>query len=160
MLFQNLKFKPVKGNDISYYNTFKENYDLTHKYLILDIDCSNNNNQKRAERIRTILQSKDMKDLVYFNNYSFETFLLCHMTSFTTPIVKKEEYDPFMEKHFKVVSWGNNKDKRNIGIVVKEITEETFEKMILNVKKIYEKDCFKTPNSNMHKFFEKIKKIK
>lgn len=159
-IFPNLRFKPVIGDDSSYEDIFKENYDIAHKYLILDIDHSHIHNQKRADRIRSILNKNETKEIVHFNNYSFETFLLNHIVSFGSPITEKKQYDKHMKKHFGVNSWSSNKDSHNTSIVIAQITDESFKEMMRNIVTIYKEQCFENPNSSMHLLFEKLEKIK
>ncbi|MBU1142307.1 MAG: RloB family protein [Firmicutes bacterium] len=159
-IFPNLRFKPIQGDDCSYENIFKENHDISYKFLVLDIDHCIESNTKRSIRIKTILSKKETKDIAYFNNYSFETFLLSHLVAFGCPITEKKQYDAHMKNHFCVSGWSKYKNERNTSLVIAKITEESFKNMMVNIARIYKENCFENPNSNMHLMFEKLEKIK
>lgn len=119
-IFLNIKFKMVIGDETNYKNIFKENLDIVNRYIILDVDNCVHDQETRTLRIRTLIESKKTKHITYYNNYAFETFLLNHIYMFAKPIGKKEEYDKDMNKHFGVKSWSNNKDERQINMLMKK----------------------------------------
>ena len=155
-IFQDLNFKTIKGDENDFQTIFKENHDLKHKYLILDIDNCPISNQKRGKKLETLFKEKYEKKVIYFNNYSFETFLLNHLQSFSKPIIHKHEYDIEMKRVFGVDSWSRSKNEENLCSVLNQIDTLQFNQMLVNIKKIYDPNPFKNPNSSMHLLFEKL----
>jgi len=158
-IFPKLRLKPINGNENTYKIIFKENLDLQHKYLILDIDNSDKNNATRAEKIRSITTHRNYKDIVFFNNYSFETFILNHLNLFARPITEKTQYDDEMSKKFGICKWSKYKDQENTDKIIKLIDENSYQVMLNNITYIFKDDCFANPSSNMHLLFEKLERI-
>ncbi len=158
-IFPKLNFKPTIGTELDASYIFKENLDIQHKFVILDIDnCRMLDNNNREEKIRKIINDKEFQNKIFYNNYAFETFLLNHIRFFPNKIIKKKEYDKYMKKHFNVENW-SSRGSTQISKITEKITLESFEVMLENIPKIYNEDCFYNPNSNLHKLFEILKQI-
>lgn len=129
--------------------------------VILDIDATTKKNdpKKRYLNLKKIIEGPKKKN-VFFNNFSFETFLLLHVMSFSKPIYKKEEYDILMKNYFGIKdSWSVKKNEYNRRKVFSKINEET-RKIAISKMKHMSKKPFRNPSSNMDKFFEEIGKKK
>ena len=91
--------------------------------LILDIDnCNNNKDQlHRKEKIKKLIDSKTYKGCIFYNNYSFETWLLLHKFKFNTQLTFRHNYDQFMTKYFGVENWSKYKNDKNRKLIMKQI---------------------------------------
>lgn len=155
-IFSNINLKYEKGNEENFLTKLKEHTNNSQNVLlILDIDNSNNNNSKKHEKIKRII--KEYKIQVFYNNYSFETWLINHKKCFGKPIIASKEYDLDFQRCFKVKSWSKNKDERNRKKVMGQITKNNIKKASKNIKTISENHWSKNPSSNMDKFIECLK---
>lgn len=159
-LFPNIRFKTVMGDDSNFEIIFRENLELKEKFIILDIDHCNHHIPKRMERIRWLRSKKFLREIIFYNNYSFETFLLNHKIKFAAPITDSIQYDIHMNTQFSVQNWHNNKTEHALKQVMNDITDDSHQLMLINILEIHKEDCFENPSSNMSRFFERIKTIK
>lgn len=157
-IFPKHSFVFKKGKEDNYLLLKKQNLENQHFYLWLDMDNLSPNSKDRGQKINKLYQNKAYRPYIFFNNPSFETFLLNHFINLTKPITTKKEYDELFKKHLGIESWSNNKTKKNICKVMGKISKERFEKGLVNVRSIYKENPFVNPNSNMHLMFEKFPK--
>lgn len=99
---------------------------------------------------------KSYQKHVFFSNHSFETWLLNHVIFFSKPIIKQQEYNPYMNKHFGVKLWSKYKDANNRKIVMSKVDCKSVIKAKENVKKLDWNKPFDNPSCNMDKFIEKL----
>lgn len=153
--YDNVRFNVKKGNENDFINIL---HDEIPKMLILDIDAvtKRNDPKKRYNNIKYITKDKDIKKDVFFNNYSFETFLLLHVKDFTKRILKIDEYNKDMKAEFDIKdSWSNKKNKSNIQKVFLRIDQKSLKTALLRAKKL-SSTFHKNPSSNMDKFFKRV----
>ncbi len=151
-----LKLDIKKGDENKF---FKEIYDEIPHMIILDIDAVTvgQDPKKRYENIKSLVEDHKTKDMTFFNNYSFETFLLNHVCKFTKPIYNSQDYDKHMRKHFDLKdSWSNKKNQASRNKMLSKIDEEALGNAKIRSKNL-SNNCFRNPSSNMDSFFEKIK---
>lgn len=157
--FPNLNFKFVKGNEHNYSTRKKEYADNPHVLLILDIDNTNPGTSKYG-KIESLVKSKTTKKYVFFNNYSFEHWLLNHKMYFTKPITDKGQYDLHMKNIFSVESWSNNKDETNRTKIMKQLEFDDLINAKNSITKHAKKEFHLNPSSNMDEFVAYLQDIK
>lgn len=156
--FNHINIKFLIGDEESFETQLLEHFEIKSKVLlILDIDHlqSSDTRYKKIDRL-----IKKYKAQVFYNNYSFETWLLNHVTSFSRPILKSDEYDIHFENHFDVKSWHRRKSVRNIIKVMHKIDGTALDIALSNIKLISGNNWDNNPSCNMDLFIAKLKKDK
>lgn len=152
----NVRFSIKKGDEIEF---LKNIDDEIPRMIILDIDAitKDNDPKKRYLNIDKILKDHRTNKNVFYNNYSFETFLLLHITDRIEPIYHAKAYDKLMTKYFKLKDkWSRHKDASNLKLIFSMIDQDSLNNAIERTKQ-FNKDAFLNPSSNMCDFFERIK---
>ncbi|HEY8364334.1 MAG TPA: RloB domain-containing protein [Haloplasmataceae bacterium] len=85
----------------------------------------------------------------FFNNFSFETWLLNHKSFFTSKILDKKDYDMFMYKIFKVQNWSSKKNLTQRKKIMNKIGLYDIQTALKNIEKISH-EPFDNPSSNMN----------
>lgn len=154
--FENVNLKFEKGDESNFHIKLKEHLENKHNvFLILDID--NVRDGGRYDKIARLIDNVEYN--VFYNNYSFETWLLNHKINFASPIIVSSHYNTYFKKHFDVESWSDNKNKNNREKVMNQIDKEAINLAIVNIANIKEKKWDENPSSNMEEFINKIKNI-
>lgn len=154
--FNHINIKFLIGDEESFETQLLEHFEIKSKvFLILDIDHLQRRDARYKKIARLITKYKAQ---VFYNNYSFETWLLNHVTSFSRPILQADEYDPYFEKHFDVKSWHRHKNARNLIKVMHKIDETTLNNAVNNIKLISSNNWDINPSSNMDVFISLLKK--
>lgn len=154
--FANINLKFYTGDEESFAIRLQENFEIKSKVLlILDIDHlqPSDTRYKKIERLITKYNAQ-----VFYNNYSFETWLLNHAISFSKPILKSDQYDSYFESSFDVKSWHRRKNERNITKVMNQIDETSMNTALNNIKLISGNKWDNNPSSNMDLFIAVLKK--
>jgi len=154
----NIRFVIKKGNELDF---IKNMYDEVVHMVILDIDATSRTNdpKNRYLNLEKLVKDKTVKHNVFFNNYSFETFLLLHVIKKVKPIYKGKDYDSLMKKHFNIDNgWYKNKNNNNMNKIFSLINDESVKFAIENCEKISHR-AFDNPSTNMHLFFERMLEI-
>lgn len=152
----NLKFE--KGNIDSFTTKLKEHLAI-HENILLILDIDNERkNSKRYGKIKQILDK--YTDQVFYNNYSFETWLLNHKEEYGKPIINKKDYNKDFKDIFGIQSWSKYKNKENRDKVMNQISKDKVDFAKDTIKKSLAKNqWYNNPSSNMDKFIDKIFKI-
>lgn len=150
-LFPNIHIQAKKGS----YDRYLYDYNNETTFLTLDID----NKQKHQKKEYELLEEACKNEKVFYNNYSFETFLLHHKIKTVGRIESKYSYDKKMRRHFGVDEWADNKCHNSRTKICKEITKESIEFCIANLKQYHRKNWNDNPSSNMDKLFDRLKEI-
>lgn len=154
--FKNVNIKFELGDESNFYTKLKEHLEnKDNLFLVLDID--NVRDGGRFDKIERLISNSDYN--IYYNNYSFETWLLNHKTAFASPIFMKDQYDTHFKKHFGIVSWSNNKNKNNRDKIMSQISELEVNNAVTNISNIISRLWYENPSSNIDKLIEKIKGI-
>lgn len=156
--FSNVHLKFEKGNEDSFETKMKEHAGIHRVLVIIDVDGTQPRT-KKGRKIKRLIDIKSYSKQVFFNNCSFETWLLNHRNPFLKPMITQKQYDPYIDTCFGVKSWANNKDKRNRENITKQIDSKSIDCAVKNIK-IISKNPFDNPSSNMDKWVAVIKKIK
>jgi hypothetical protein len=155
----NVTLKYEKGNEFNFETKIKEHTNNKNVIVIIDVDHAESNSTKYNE-IKRLVETKKYKGQVFFNNYSFELWLLNHMNHFSTPVTDKIQYDRSMNDVFGIDSWSRNKNERNRNQVMSLIDVDSIREAIENIKRLDKKTPFENPSSNMDECIKRIKKIK
>jgi hypothetical protein len=123
------------------------------------VDNAESNNTK-YNAIKKLVETKKYKGQIFFNNYSFELWLLNHIDYFSKPVTDKTQYDKKMNDVFGIESWSKYKNERNRDQILKMIDYDSIKAASTNIKRLNRKKPFKNPSSNMDEWVNKIKKIK
>jgi hypothetical protein len=156
--FSNVHLKFEKGNEENFETKLKEHTNNPHVLVIMDVD-NVQSGIDRFEEIYRLTNTKAYKKQIYFNNYSFETWLLNHKTYFARPITVQDQYNPDMLNQYGVESWYANKNAQNRKIVVDSISISDINTAIQNVVNMNQKNPFNNPSSNMDEWVDHIKSI-
>lgn len=158
-----LRIRVKKGDE----NSFDQRkHDEIPVWVILDVDAltSSDTRFKKMQRIKRESSKQEkagnfsgVPNLVFHNNFSFETFLLLHVTDFQTPVTDKYEYDPFMREHFGIAnSWADNKNPNNRKKVCAKIDDASLRTAKRRARKM-SSSIQKNPSTTMDSFFSKSK---
>ncbi len=148
--FTNLAIKTVKGPFEKFI------YDTNElKYIIVDIDNKQPKQRKESDKLTQI--TKDER--VFFNNYSFETWLLLHKNKNVKKVLKHHSYDLEMKRTYNVISWSENKSKKQLNKINKQISKKDIKAAINNSKVIENHIPFTNPSSNMKKLFDELSRL-
>ncbi len=155
--FENVHLKFEKGDESNFHTKLKEHLEnKDNVFLILDID--NVKKGRRYEKIERLINNIEYN--VFYNNYSFETWLLNHKVSFASPIIDSNQYNIHFKTYFDVESWSSNKNKNNREKVMNQIDVDNINVAVTNIVNISDKRWDNNPSSNMDEFISKIKGIK
>jgi len=155
--FKNVHLKFETGHESNFHIKLKEHLEnKDNVFLILDID--NVLDGGRYEKIARLMNNSEYN--IFYNNYSFETWLLNHKFNFASPIIESSQYNIHFKNHFDVDSWSENKNKSNRDKVMNQIDTVGIDTAVINIININHKRWDKNPSSNMDEFINKIKKIK
>ena len=157
--FPSLNLKFVKGNENNYKTKQKEHAENPHVLLIIDVDNTQSGSTKYG-LIQSATTSKTTSKNVFFNNYSFELWLLNHKVYFSKPITDKTQYDPQMKSTFLVDSWSNNKDQTNRLKIMSSIEVTDIFTAQGNVTRLGSKQFNMNPSSNLDDFIKYLLNIK
>ncbi len=157
--FENIKLKYEKGNEFNFETKLKEHANNQNVIVIIDVDNAESNSSK-YNAIKKLVDTKKYKGQIFFNNYSFELWLLNHIDYFSTPITDKTQYDKGMSDIFRIESWSRCKNERNRIQVMDLIDGDSIEKAVSNIKLLKKKIFTENPSSNMDECINRIKKIK
>lgn len=157
--FKNVYLKYEKGNEFNFETKIKEHANNKHVIVIIDVDNSEPNSTK-YNRIKKLTEKKQYKNQVFFNNYSFELWLLNHIDYFSKPIIKKTEYDKSMKDIFGIKTWSKYKHQKNREQILALIDKDSIQVAVNNIQKLNKKNYFQNPSSNMDEWVNKIKNIK
>jgi len=157
--FSNVHLKYEKGNEFNFETKIKEHANNKSVIVIIDVDNAETSSAK-YNAIKRLLETKKYKGQIFFNNYSFELWLLNHIDYFSKPVTDKTQYDKEMDDIFGVESWSKYKNERNRSQIMKMIDNDSIKAASANIKLLNKKKPFKNPSSNMDEWVNKIKKIK
>jgi len=157
--FSNVHLKYEKGNEFNFETKIKEHANNKSVIVIIDVDNAETSSAK-YNAIKRLLETKKYKGQIFFNNYSFELWLLNHIENFSKPVTDKTQYDKEMNDIFGIESWSKYKNERNRYQIMRMIDHDSIQEAILNIKRLNKKKPFKNPSSNMDEWVTKIKKIK
>ena len=157
--FSNVHLKYEKGNEFNSETKIKEHANNKSVIVIIDVDNAETSSAK-YNAIKRLLETKKYKGQIFFNNYSFELWLLNHIDYFSKPVTDKTQYDKEMDDIFGVESWSKYKNERNRSQIMKMIDNDSIKAASANIKLLNKKKPFKNPSSNMDEWVNKIKKIK
>lgn len=157
--FNNVHLKYEKGNEFNFETKIKEHANNKNVIVIIDVDNAEPNSPK-YNVIKRLVDTKKYKGQLFFNNYSFELWLLNHIESFSKPVTDKTQYDKEMNDIFGIESWSKYKNERNREQIMRMINHDSIQEATLNIKRLNRKKPFKNPSSNMNEWINKIKKIK
>lgn len=153
-LFEKIRIKFIVGNEQNFETILQEHLDIIDDILvILDLD-NIQKGTKRYDKILALLLKYPYQ--VFYNNYSFEAWLLNHVDVFAKPINAASEYDPFFKFHFSIDTWHKYKNEQNLNKVLAVVDETSTKNAIKNISVISKKDWDNNPSSNMDKFIETI----
>lgn len=156
-MFDKVNIKFEKGDEENFESKLKEHLNnQKNVFLILDID-NEQSHTKRYDKIMYLIEKYE--DKVFYNNYSFETWLINHKNSFSKPIINKNEYDQEIENNFNVSSWSGYKNKKNRDKIMLQITKENVIEASLNISNISKNKWGDNPSSNMNDLIEEINKV-
>lgn len=157
--FSNVNLKYEKGSESNFETKIKEHASNMHVLVIIDVDNVESNTEK-YKLIKRLHETKKYKGQIFFNNYSFELWLLNHINYFSKPVIKKIAYDGSMKDTFNVLTWSKYKNQRNRDKVMSHINYDSINHAMKNIKQLDKKTPFENPSSNMDEWVEKINKIK
>jgi hypothetical protein len=157
--FSNVHLKFETGNEENFETKLKEHTNNPHVLVIIDVDNVQSGN-KRFEEIKRLSSTKAYIKNIYFNNYSFETWLLNHKMYYARPITNPIHYNSDMFTCFNVESWYTNKSIQNRQKIVALISMSEINLATQNIKSMNQKSPFNNPSSNMDKWVEHIKTIR
>lgn len=157
--FKNVHLKYEKGNELNFETKIKEHANNKNVIVIIDVDNAKSNSTK-YNAIKKLVETKKYKGQIFFNNYSFELWLLNHIDYFSKPVTDKTQYDKEMNDIFGIESWSKYKNERNRNQIMKLINHESIQTAATNIKQLNKKKPIKNPSSNMDDWVNKIKKIK
>lgn len=157
-IFPKLHIKFEQGDENNFEIKLKEHADNDHILLILDID-NTSSTDPRYSAIDRLASKKSYKKQVYFNNYSFETWLINHINYFATPIDRPQSYDGHILNAFGVRSWYNNKNNRNRTTIMNAINTTNLLTAEQNIARMNQKEAFNNPSSNMDELIDYLRKI-
>ncbi len=157
--FSNVKLKFEIGDEFSFETKIKEHAYNKEVHVIIDIDNIQPNTEK-YRKIQQLYQTNKYKGQIFFNNYSFELWLLNHIRKCGKPVIKKKEYNSNMKNCFKVESWADNKNEINRGKIMGKINCKSIDKAAKNIKELNRKTPFANPSSNMDEWVKIVNKIK
>lgn len=156
--FKNVNLKYEKGSEENFEIKLKEHlHNKNNVLVILDID-NESKSTLRYDKIKHLI--KKYKNQIFYNNYSFETWLLNHKTCFSKPVIDKKEYDEDIKKVFGVDSWSKYKNKRNRNKIMKQIKTDDIDTACKNTKIINKNKWDNNPSSNMDLMVNKIRKTR
>lgn len=158
-IFPSLNLKFVKGNENNYKTKQKEHAENPHLLLIIDVDNTQSGTTKYA-LIQSATTSRTTSKNVFFNNYSFELWLLNHKIYFSKSITDKSQYDSHMKSTFLVDSWSTNKDQVNRSKIMSSIEFADIFTAQCNVTKLGSKQFNMNPSSNLDEFIKYLLNIK
>jgi hypothetical protein len=158
-LFNNVHLKYEEGSELNFETKIKEHANNKNVIVIIDVDNAESNSIK-YNAIKKLVDTKKYKGQIFFNNYSFELWLLNHIDYFSKPVTDKTQYDKEINDIFGIESWSKYKNERNRDQIMKLINHESIQTAVVNIKLLNKKKPFKNPSSNMDEWFNKIKKIK
>jgi len=158
-LFNNVHLKYEEGSELNFKKKIKEHANNKNVIVIIDVDNAESNSIK-YNAIKKLVDTKKYKGQIFFNNYSFELWLLNHIDYFSKPVTDKTQYDKEINDIFGIESWSKYKNERNRDQIMKLINHESIQTAVVNIKLLNKKKPFKNPSSNMDEWFNKIKKIK
>jgi len=158
-LFNNVHLKYEEGSELNFETKIKEHANNKNVIVIIDVDNAESNSIK-YNAIKKLVDTKKYKGQIFFNNYSFELWLLNHIDYFSKPVTDKTQYDKEINDIFGIESWSKYKNERNRNQIMKLINHESIQTAVVNIKLLNKKKPFKNPSSNMDEWFNKIKKIK
>lgn len=156
--FNNVHLKYERGDEENFETKLKE-HSNPNVLVVLDIDNVQSGTSK-FNTIQRLVTTKKFKNKVFFNNYSFEIWLLNHLVYFTSPIVAKKEYDSSMKSQFGVKHWSSNKGSSNRKSVMNQINKKGVNAAKKNIGILNNKNPFHNPSSNMDDLITKIASIK
>lgn len=155
--FKNVNLKFEKGDEDNFEIKLKEHLDnIENVFLILDID--NVKSGDRYQKLANLINNTNYN--IFYNNRSFETWLLNHKINFSSSIIYSRDYNKHIKTHFAVESWATNKNKNNREKIMNQIDVEEVDLAKENIRNISSKSWNENPSSNMDKFIEKIETIK
>jgi len=158
-LFNNVHLKYEEGSELNFKKKIKEHANNKNVIVIIDVDNAESNSIK-YNAIKKLVDTKKYKGQIFFNNYSFELWLLNHIDYFSKPVTDKTQYDKEINDIFGIESWSKYKNERNRNQIMKLIDHESIQEAVTNIKRLNKKKPFKNPSSNMDEWVYKIKKIK
>jgi hypothetical protein len=158
-LFNNVHLKYEEGSELNFETKIKEHANNKNVIVIIDVDNAESNSIK-YNAIKKLVDTKKYKGQIFFNNYSFELWLLNHIDYFSKPVTDKTQYDKEINDIFGIESWSKYKNERNRDQIMKLINHESIQTAVVNIKLLNKKKPFKNPSSNMDEWFNKIKNIK
>jgi hypothetical protein len=158
-LFNNVHLKYEEGSELNFKKKIKEHANNKNVIVIIDVDNAESNSIK-YNAIKKLVDTKKYKGQIFFNNYSFELWLLNHIDYFSKPVTDKTQYDKEINDIFGIESWSKYKNERNRNQIMKLIDHESIQSAVPNIKGLNKKKPFKNPSSNMDEWVNKIKKIK
>jgi hypothetical protein len=151
----NLKFEI--GSEENFETKRKEHINNPNVLVILDID-NVLTGTKRYNEISRLITTKEYKDQVYYNNFSFETWLLNHKTFFSCPITLQKQYNTEMSTCFAVSHWYTSKNDKNRRKIVDSISDTDIGNAVKNVARLSHYSPFDNPSSNMDQWVDTINK--
>jgi RloB-like protein len=145
-VYERIAFKPKRGNELDYKREKIRESD-NPVFFIVDIDAKE---QDKA------LDKLIKNDKIFFNNYSFETFLIAHKTIPFGKVLTKKEYNQKINEHFHVEEYKKTKEQRKK--IISQIDKGNLESALSNIKYINNDNMYKNPSSNMHELFAIIER--
>lgn len=157
--FSNVHLKFEIGNEENFETKLKEHVNNPHVLVILDVD-NVQSGTKRFEEIHRLSSTKAYLNKIYFNNYSFETWLLNHKIYYARPITNPSHYNSDILTYFNVESWYTSKNLQNRQIIISSISVNDIDSASKNINSMNQKSPFNNPSSNMDEWVAHIKSIK
>lgn len=153
-VFPRINFKFVEGKMDKFQTVKQENLGVEVQ-LLVDIDnCVRHD--VHYQEIHRMLTHPSTKHITFYNNYSFETWLLNHSCDFHKPMTQSRQYNPWMKASFGVDAWSSNKTDHNRDHVMKQITASSVEKAAERVRSMHH-SIDSNPTSNMDQWVQRLK---
>lgn len=154
-IFPNIVFETKKGNELNFEIFLQEHFDQD-VFLILDIDNKNKpiSSKCRHTKIRNLWEKYEAENIIFFNNYSFELWLINHKKQFNKAVLSRSGYNKPIQDCFGVREWPENRTQKNRKKIMSAIDQEAVNKAINNIKLVESSTPFKNPSSNMEKLME------
>jgi hypothetical protein len=144
---------------LNFETKIKEHANNRNVVVMIDVDNSCSDSPK-YQRIKKLMDTKKYKGQVFFNNFSFELWLLNHIDHCSKPVTDKTQYDEIMKDAFGVESWARNKNARNRDRIMRFIDHDSIQKAADHIRRLNKKKPLDNPSSNMDEMVDRIKKIK
>lgn len=152
-VYKYLSFKPLASG----VNGYEYDYEKSKCSLIVDIDAKDKRkSRKEYNRLSSLINNSDYN--VFYNNYSFESFLLLHRNKSVKSVFSSNGYDISIKRTFDIDEWSHDKNKFKRTKLLNNISKDDILRAKENTKLYNNKNWYDNPSTNFYKFFEFIEK--